>query len=722
MIRDEATRDLIHTRLKLRDDLIVRPERSGTTTWYHVECRDLGRFFRIGLSEYTFISLFDGSTTPATAMGLTARILGADAFTEEQATSILLWLIENDLATRVDAGFNGSTSSHQSDRETREALNRLNPFFLRLPFGNPDRLAEKLTHYFGWLHAWPTVIAALFVGLTALTYVANDWAEFQQSARTVLAPDNWLWLTLTWVGLKVIHESSHGIACKRLGGNVSETGLIFILCAPVAYVDVTSSLRFRSKWQRIQIAAAGMYAELVVAAFALLIWTQVGSELGKHLLHNVVLMASLSTLLFNANPLMKFDGYYMLSDWMEIPNLAARGNDVLRSFARQFLLGQQSAPTTEMPLRRRFIVAYGVAAAVWKVLVTVGLLIAASTFFHGLGLVFVAIVAALWFGQTLWKSFSKTRRLFREQPARFVRAATAVSAVLLATLGLLFLTPWPFERIAPGYVEHRDLTSIRAGSPGFIRHVAIQDGQQVTAGTVLIQLENQELEAELNDVLAALSQSAVRYNTHLKDQKQAAAQSEAANHAALEKRLREKRRQFDSLTIKAPIDGQVMSRQLDWLKNTYAHEGDELLTIGNDSQKDFIVSVAQEDGSQLKPGTAISLRLTGNNTLTSTVRQITPRASHVPPHGAITVMAGGPLPVRQRTDEKPNPTANDLPYEFPEPRVTARLALSPDESATLTAGTTGRATLPGKPYRCLGAGLYFASKHWLEEQTASIQQ
>lgn len=717
MLRDESTRDLLQTRLRLRPDLVFRPERSGDGVWYRVECREQRRFFRIGLAEYTFVSLLDGATTPAEAISLTAREMAQDAFSEDQAVTILVWLLENGLATATDAGLSRAKpwAAAIEQRQQRKTLERLNPLWLKIPLGNPDRVAASLTRLFGWIHSAPAMLVAMLVGVAALVTLNTAWPEFAKSARTILDPDNWLWLTLTWLVLKVIHEASHTVACKRLGGTVPETGVIFVLLAPVAYVDVTSSLRFRSKWQRIQIAAAGMYVELLIAALALLLWQRVDAELPRHLLHNVIVMASLSTLVFNANPLMKFDGYYILSDFLELPNLAPRGSESVNRVVRRALLGTSSTGVRESPLRSHLITAYGFVALLWRVVVTVGLLITASALFHGLGLSLAIAGLLLWSGKTLLRWFRNGATLLSHSPARFARGALAIVVGATAVGGLLS-SPWPATRTAPGFVEHRDLAVIRAGSPGFVVSVHVHDGQEVQAGDVLMELQNLELETEVSDLQSAIAQSELKYHRLLKDQKTADSQVESGNKAALEKRLTEKRRQFDTLTVTAPQTGRVMSRSLPWLLGTFAHEGDELLTIGDDTRKEFLASVDQSDVLDLHVAANIPLRLHGTGRVIGQVRQVTPRASHVPPHAAVTVMAGGPLPVRPISDKDAGRKERDMNYEFPEPRVTVRVAFDESLSLQLTSGTTGRLTIPGHAYDSLGAGLSQTTRRWLKEQ------
>jgi putative peptide zinc metalloprotease protein len=722
VITDDATRDLLHSRLRLSDDIAVRPERVGDSVWYHLEHRPSGRFFRIGHAEYTFISLLDGETTPAAALGLTARVLGPAAFTAEQATRLLSWLLDNDLAITTDVGNLRRGASNHEQRQSRKLIERLNPLSFKLPLGNPDRLAEQLTRGLGWIHSLPAMLLAMGLAITGLISLLSQWAEFQHSARTIFAPDNWLWLTLTWIGLKVVHEASHAVACKRLGGRVSETGLIFILLAPVAYVDVTASLRFPSKWQRIQVAFAGMYAELILASVALLIWSRTDSDSLRHLLYNVIVMASLSTLLFNANPLMKFDGYFILSDLLEIPNLASRGNDIWSAILRRVWLGQRTAIRSETGLQRGLIAAYGLAAFLWRLVVVSGLLITATTLWHGLGIAIAVVGCTIWFGRSIATFTLAALHVLRHAPGQFIRAVVVSGIWGTTSAALLLLTPWPFASTAPGFVEHRDLAVIRAGSAGFVRIVHVADGQSVQAGKVLIELENVELATEVNDLLAAIDQADLRYNKHLKAQQHAEAQLETLNRAALEKRLLEKRRQFEALTVRAPIAGRVMSRSLALMKDTYAREGDELLTVGNEAQKEFWLSVAQSDAAQLTVDAPVSVRLHSSDRLKGHVRQITPQASQVPPHAALTVMAGGPLAVRPLADSKSSDQANQLDFEFLEPRITVRVALDEATSSELTAGVTGRAALPDKLYDNLFAGFYFTTHDWLRDKLAAATQ
>ena len=164
------------------------------------------------------------------------------------------------------------------------------------------------------LTIWLAVVAL------AIYLVCQNWLEFYAGSQGILSGYGWLWMVATWILLKAVHEFGHASCCHRFGGNVREFGLAFICFFPVAYVDVTSSWKVGNKWKKIATASAGIYVELFVAALAAIGWFCIDDPMIKSGLYNVMVVASITTVVFNINPLMKFDGYYMLADFVEIPN------------------------------------------------------------------------------------------------------------------------------------------------------------------------------------------------------------------------------------------------------------------------------------------------------------------------------------------------------------------------------------------------------------------
>ena len=203
--------------------------------------------------------------------------------------------------------------------------NILNPLAVRLRFWHPDRFLERTLPLVNWLVGWRGGVLWMIVVLPAIVLCAQHWQELSENAADrILAADNILMMALSFLVLKALHELGHGYAVKAFGGIVHEIGIMFLVFAPMPYVDASAASEFRSKWRRALVGAAGMIVEVFIAALALYVWLAVEQGLVRAFAYNVMLVAGISTVLFNGNPLLRYDGYYILSDLLEIPNLAQR--------------------------------------------------------------------------------------------------------------------------------------------------------------------------------------------------------------------------------------------------------------------------------------------------------------------------------------------------------------------------------------------------------------
>jgi len=715
---DASTQELTRLRLKLEDDVIFTPHQYGEDTYYHVELPTRSKFFRIGLPEYTFISLLDGDTTVAEALSLTARSLGPDAFSERDAASICSWLIERGLAQPQHTSQTARLYGAASKERKRGLAGRLNPFWMKLPITSPDRLLERLMPFVGWTHSRTAMLTGLVLCVVALATVATTWDRLVTSSVAVFSPANWIWLFAAWILVKAIHEIGHGVACKRHGGEVRELGIIFILFVPVPYVDVTSSWRFRSKWQRIHTAIGGMYVELVIAAIAALIWSRTDSAVARHLLYSMMLMASATTLLFNANPLMRFDGYYILADLLEIPNLYSSGSRYLAGLAGRVFLGVPAASNLGWQWKDVFVRFYGAAAFCWRILVCISLAIAASVLFHGAGLALAALGLTAWLAPPAMKAIRSVIRHYQVNPWIAVRAGSMAALFACASAALLF-APWPGACTAPGVIEYRDSIVVRAQSPGFVTTIHVDDGQLVECGDLLLEMSNDELDAECRDLQAAIDQSKARRRIHMEKHEQASAQVELENERALKKRLAEKQRQFERLTVRSPVSGTVMARNLDTLLMTYLEEGAEVLAVGDDTHKQLRVSIAQEDSASFRTqeGKPVKLRLRSTELSEGQLSRVIPGASKTPPHLALCAPVGGPLAVTDLRSEE-----SDDSYEFVMPRFTGIVELPHDLCANHHAGEFGYATIRANQSATVVQVLNHRISQWLENKLTEARK
>jgi putative peptide zinc metalloprotease protein len=448
-------------------------------------------------------------------------------------------------------------------------ISRWNPFWIRIPLGKPDWLLAALNPLMGWLFTGTATLIALLLMMAAGLELATEWTRFASDSSQVFASGNWIWLLVAWLGLKLLHETAHGLVCRRYGGTVQDSGVILAFFAPLAYVDVTSSWAFRSRWQRIHTALAGMYIELVVASLAVFGWSWSTDAVWSSLFYNVILMAGLSTVLFNANPLMRFDGYYVLSDLLQIPNLYSQAGQAVQRLTERIVFGFRTAGPTTRHAAETVLQVYGFAALFWRILIMLSMLIAASMMLHGAGLVLTIAGVFAWCATPLWKLIVRLRQVAVESPARLIRAAVVTAGLSVAMVGGCLFVPAPFTTVAPAVVELPDGSLVRAAVDGFVQTVHVREGDRVDRGDLLLTLENRQVETEHRNLAVEIEQEQIRYQTAVRDHDADKAAIAQSNLRSLRQRLTETQERYDSLEIRASVSGTIVARTLASMPQTF---------------------------------------------------------------------------------------------------------------------------------------------------------
>jgi putative peptide zinc metalloprotease protein len=718
---DYRVRDLAEMTLTLRQDLTITPRHDGDESGYLIEDKVNSKYYRIGVAEYSFIANLDGKTTVCEAVGIAARVEPEHAITEEQAATVCRWLVENQLAFTPESVSTPGLEASRSRADQSPGQARWNPLFLRIPLLRPEGLLRRLLPWTGWLFSWPAALAAALLVAVAGNQVLTHWSRLVTSSRGIFSTERWLWIAAAWLVVKLFHELAHGIVCKRYGGSVRESGVVLILGAPVAYMDVTSSWRFRSKWQRIHTAVAGIYVELLIAAVAAIVWSHVQAGVVSDLCFQVMILASVTTVLFNANPLMRFDGYYILSDLLELPNLYGESQQFLRHLMRKYVLGVHSHLSSNWTRASIFAV-YGVAALAWRVFVCCSIVLAAASAFRGAGVVVAAVGIVLWIAPatvavikylvygTAWE---QPRRL------RFLAATGVIGTVLTVALVCL---PWPCAYRAPAMVEYAPLAIVRATGDGFVREIQVEIGQKVEPGQVLVVLENEQLRLEVSELQIRVRGSKSHVRALRYEAKMAESQAEAEQLTSLERRLQEKQEQLEALTLRAEVPGTVISRDLDSLRGTYLKQGAEVLVIGSEDRKELNISIAQEDVDIFSDHLQQSLwvRIHGAPRFATSLAKVSPRARREPSSQGFCATLGGPLPVRTLNSMSTGGDAQPR-YELLAPRFDGNLNLSRDQSLSLFAGQRGFVALRASN-RSIADHLLSRLRHWLRSRTGNLPQ
>lgn len=693
--------DWRHTRPQLRRELIFRPQRIAGRSIYLIEDPTRTRFFRLGRREYQLAAAWDGRRSVAEVLQQVSDASAEPPITEEEAFSILQWAARNDLLETPCTENRSPVAATVIPQQASPAppagsKQRLNPVMFRLPLGSPDRCLARLYPHLAWLYSkWATGLGLMIVVLGGAALLQN-WQRLVDSTQQIFTPGGQASLLCCWIVLKIIHETSHGLVCHRYGGTVREAGLVFILFLPIAYVDVTSSWRLRSRWQRIHIAAAGMQFELYVAGLAALLWSVTDAGPLHQFCANLVVMAGITTLLFNANPLMRFDGYYILTDLLEMPNLAVTGQAWLQAWGRRFFLGLPAIDPNWSCGRPTLTKVYAAAAWCWRVFICVGLIAAAAAMWHGAGIVLSAMAAALWIGAPtirLLKSLYRPTGPMAPNRRRFALVAVAAA---MTSAGSLYWLPWPGAVRASAVVAYDPLTIVRTEGDGFVDQIFVQSGQYVVAGQVIAELTNDQLRRDLAVQQAKVDISRQRIRSLRGRRALAALEAEKQQLAALNEQLDELRRQVESLTVHAPSDGRIVSRDLESSLGVYLSQGEALLSIGSEEKKRIEFSIPDDQLAtfqQYEQG-ELYVTLSDGESFSGQLDRIQPRASREPLDRALCAPFGGDLLVRDM------PRAADAvdsatTLQYLKPHFTGRVVVNAEQSLRIKAGQRGHVALTG---------------------------
>ncbi|MGB6044005.1 MAG: efflux RND transporter periplasmic adaptor subunit, partial [Pirellulales bacterium] len=673
------------------------------------------KFFRLGMAEYHFVSLLNGKRTVRDALAMTATARPDDSLTEHDVAMLCQWLVDTDLAHTDSSSAADRLHAASTKAAKRQFMSRINPIFIRIPLLRPEGLLNRLAPWLGWLFSPLALVAWLILVTWAAGVLAINGDRFADSISGIFSPNGYILLIASWVILKVLHELGHGLACKRFGGYVREAGVVLLLFLPIAYIDTSSSWRFRSRLQRIITAAAGMYVELGLAAVAMLAWNATGDGLLNQFFANLVLMASITTLLFNANPLMRFDGYYMLSDALDVPNLYGSGQQYLQYAGRKWLMGLNGTLPPWPQRAARMIKIYGFASFAWRIFICTAMLVAAATLFHGAGIVIAVLGIISWVGVPAYRfaRFAFTGKNLRwSQRGRLVLTSSAIVSVVVV---VFCVCPWPFAHRAPGYVEYSPVTVVRADSAGFLRTIHVRNGQRVEQGDVLAVLQNDDLELELAGLDLRIEQSRLKRIAHQTRHEMAAYQAEQKEVESLKKQKAEIKAQVHQLTMRAPAAGTVLRRRLDGLAGIYLKQGDEILSIGNNSQKEIRLSVAQQDVEFFRSAldATVQVRIAGGTKIQATLTELEPRASQEPPHLSLCATNGGSLAVQQSAPPTDDEQSAGPSYQLVEPRFSGTVPLNAGQSERIFSGQRAVVRLTGQT-ESIGRHLYRSFQDWLK--------
>lgn len=540
---------------RLRPHVQITRQHYRGRRWHVAHDPASNQFYRLSPVGYEFVGLLDGRRTVEEVWNISLGNHGDGAPTQQEVIELLGQMYSSNLLAIDSTPETEQLLSRGRDRlKRRMAQQAIGLMYFRLRLFNPDRILTWLEPILRpLLNRWGFLLWLAWVGY-GLYAVVPHLDELQAMFKTSMAPANLIWLSVIFIVIKAIHETGHGVICKRFGGQVPEFGAMLLVLVPAPYVDASSAWSFASKWQRIAVGAGGMIFELAIAAAAVHIFAAAPDTLTKQLAFNAIFTASISTIFFNANPLMRFDGYYILSDLLEVPNLMNRSTRMLQHLAQKYIYRCENLrPPTTNPTERWILIVYGALAVAYRVFLFITITLYVLGQFFAVGLVLAVWSAAAWFLIPLGKfvHWLAAGPQLAEHRIRAIATTLALAAAAWLCLGVIRA---PDHRRAPGVVESRASAGVYFGAPGRVVAVHKRVGDRVRAGDVIVTCESPAVEYGIAMTRAELAEVQVQERMYTAGNP-AAAQVARSIIEAKSETLRTLLDLQSKLEVRAPQDG-----------------------------------------------------------------------------------------------------------------------------------------------------------------------
>jgi len=674
------------------------------------------KYFRWGAKEHRLATLLDGRRNATDVLQIMQREFPDEEFGEQNLQATMnhflnagLLITDGTVAQRI---FHHQTRMIKKVKRSKLWLSILSKIIsFKITLFDPDLLLMQMNRRLKFFWSWPAVAVLLAMLAAGAWFLTLDRGSLSQRMPDILGWQNLVILWVVLILVKVVHEFGHGLSCKHFGGEVHEMGAMFILFSPFLFCNATDSWVFQEKRKRMTVNFAGIYMELFLASVAAILWVVTQPGMFNQICFNVMLVCSVTTIFFNVNPLMKYDGYYALSDAIEVPNLKERSDRALITrLAGVFTGGEGVLHDPIIERIKWFILVYAVASYAWTFYMAYNILKLIGHLLQPVGLDRLAQAAS---GLVLILGIVTPPFLVGFQIFRVVksdesatvgrRVLLSITTLLAVVVGISFI-PVPVSVKSACVVDATNRIRVTAPVPGFLRTISVRDNQSVQAAQVLAVIQNPELDKSL---------------AGLKLQREVALIQEAAVIAAQVDRLipsvRSLAAQFEAAVAKysadqsaahllAPTAGIVVGPALKFRTGTFLQRGELFCEIIPDGPLQAVVALKESETPLVQPGQSVSFRLhsfTGE-TFRGTVLSVAPSPLMELPHQALGQQAGGTVPsVMTGT----SPQQGGAPVAVPSAQIYKALVAIENPGGLLRPGMSGRIKIScGK--RPLGAAVF----------------
>ncbi|ARA77693.1 hemolysin D [Pectobacterium brasiliense] len=587
----------------LRDELILHAgpaNRDGSPSWT-LEDPLRGLYFRIGWAEMAMLSRW----SMGNAAQIVADVNQTSALTlDDSDVQYFNRFLQANSLTRVSGDEALAQFSRQVEQSHVSIWRKLlkNYLFFRIPLWHPDRFLGATLPWAEPFFSRTFLKLTLLVAVLGLFLAGRQWETFKHTFLHFFTLEGAALAGLTLCFTKILHEFGHAYTCKRFGARVATMGVAFLVMMPVLYTDTSGSWKLTRRRQRMAIGAAGMMTELVLAAWATLAWSFLPDGMLRSTAFMLATTTWIMTLAINLSPLMRFDGYFLLSDGLQMPNLQNRGFAIGRWQMREWLFGLGDAPPEHFPRwLQRTLVGYAFAVWIYRFFLFTGIAILVYHMtFKLLGMLLFAIEIGYFVVMPVVnevREWSKRRKDYRMN--RNMTTTLVVSAVVL----LLLMIPWQRGVYAPALLRAEQQSSLYMPVPAMIQRIDVKVGEPVQAGQTLFTLSSDALaheQKQLERQIATLNWQ----STFQVFNKEAAGDHQRVKqeHEAALQKLQVLQRQSEQLTVRAPIDGVVADMTTPLETGEWLGQGEWLAVVTKPTGGLVEAFVSEKDWQRLRTG------------------------------------------------------------------------------------------------------------------------
>ncbi len=657
---------------RLREDLKYTVHQQQLDLWYAVQDPLTGKFLRLGRREYLLATAMNGRRQVTELIAALQALAPELSASETDVQQLTAWLAKAGMLQTADAPV--AKPSH------RKIV--VNLLYTRVPLLNGPPLEQFATWFLPLVNKFVITLVAI-TWLWGAASVLLDWDKFTTGASKLFVPDGRLWWLVAWLVLKSAHELGHAVMAVKVGSHIRAAGISFIFFAPVPYVDISDLWTISNRWQRMLCSAGGILFELTIAALAAIVAVNTTHESLQYFCCALATLGTVSTVAFNANPLVRFDGYFFISDLLDRPNLWTEGQSAVKRLVGRIFKPFRPSNGTLHPA----VVLYGLGCYQYRIAMLLSLAIWAVLVWQGFGIAMVAWGAYA----MLVAPWLKTRAAARQQAAMappstkpairtrwYANESLWGCTIAGGLVGLTLYIPSPVQPSVPGVISLQNPITLRAETEGFLQSVLVAVGQPVRQGGLIAILNNPQLELELALKANEIAREQENIQAKRARGELAALQAHEAQLASLQIQVAQLVRQIEGLQVRAPADGALVQHDLHRQLGMFVTPGTPLGLIALPNALEVHLSASQPDAERLRAslGRTVTLTTASGEAAQGWVEKVEPRCSDTLRDPQLGAIYGGSITVELTKDQE----GNEL-LKLPIPRfdVLIRMQTTPHE-------------------------------------------